>query len=177
LIGWRKEGGYATYAVIDDCIVGVVGPGPNSFLCTERNYSDFILELDVKLDEIGNSGIQIRSHKREKDGVVFGYQCEIDPTDRSWSGGIYDESRRGWLYDLKDKPEARKAFKKDGWNHFVIKAVGPSIKTWVNGVPCADLIDHADSEGFIALQVHAGEKGRIRWRNIRIKEIKNLPIP
>ena len=171
LDGWRKAGGGATYAVDDGCIVGKVGPGSNTFLCTEKNYGDFILKVDVKLDVPGNSGIQLRSHQRKKDGRVFGYQCEIDPSERAWSGGIYDESRRGWLNDLKDNEAGRKAFKPSDWNQFVIKAKGSSIKTWINGVPCADLTDKADADGFIALQVHAGKEGQIRWRNIRIKPL------
>ena len=173
LAGWRKAGGGATYNVDDGCIVGRVGPGPNTFLCTEKNYGDFILKVDVKLDIPGNSGIQLRSHRREKDGRVFGYQCEIDPSPRSFSGGIYDESRRGWLCDLKDNEKGRQAFKLKGWNQFVIKAQGPSIKTWINGVACADLRDKADADGFIALQVHSGKQGQIRWRNIRIKQLGN----
>ena len=114
---------------------------------------------------------RLARHQRQKDGCVFGYQCEIDPSERAWSGGIYDESRRGWLNDLKDNEAGRKAFKPNGWNQFVIKAQGSCIKTWINGVPCADLTDEADAEGFIALQVHAGKEGQIRWRNIRIKPL------
>jgi hypothetical protein len=171
LDGWHKAGGGATYKVEGDCIVGEVGPGGNTFLCTDKTYHDFILQLELKLDVPGNSGIQFRSHKREGDGRVFGYQCEIDPSDRAWSGGIYDEARRGWLFPLTLNEPARRAFKVDGWNEYVIKAVGPHIQTWVNGVPCADLFDPMDIEGFIALQVHAGNEGRIRWRNIGIKEL------
>jgi len=173
LDGWRKAGGGATYRVEDGCIVGEVGPGSNTFLCTEKPYADFILKLEVKLDVHGNSGIQFRSHQRDGNGRVFGYQCEIDPSARAWSGGIYDEGRRGWLYPLKDDEAARKAFKVDGWNEYVIEAVGDSLKTWVNGVPCAKLEDDADADGFIALQVHSGKQGRIRWRNVRIKVIES----
>lgn len=174
IAGWRKAGGGATYWVEDGCIVGKVGPGPNTFLCTEKTFKNFILKLEAKFDEPGNSGIQIRSHRRPQDGRVYGYQCEIDPSERSWSGGIYDEARRGWLFKLDTNEEARKAFKRDDWNEFVIEAQGRRIRTWVNGVPCADFTDEsdqADLEGFIALQVHAGKKGQIRWRNIRIKEL------
>ncbi len=84
---------------------------------------------------------------------------------------FYDESRRGWLCDLKNNEKGRQAFKPKDWNQFVIKAQGGSIKTWINGVCCADLTDKADAEGFIALQVHSGKKGQIRWRNIRIKQL------
>jgi hypothetical protein len=172
LDGWKKVGGMATYRVEDGMIVGEVGPGSNTFLRTEKTYGDFILKLDAKLDVPGNSGIQFRSHQRaEEGGRVFGYQCEIDPSDRAWTAGIYDEGRRGWLYDLKDHPEAQKAFQKDDWNRFVIEARGDHLRTWLNGVPVADLHDAMDKEGFIALQVHAGKEGRIRWKNIRIKEL------
>ncbi len=171
LDGFRKAGGGATYHVEDECVVGKVGPGSNTFLCTKKTYSDFVLKVDVRIDVPGNSGIQLRSHQREKDGRVFGYQCEIDPSDRAWSGGIYDEGRRGWLYNLADNEAGRKTFKRDGWNAFVIQAIGPSIRTWINGVLCADLIDTADMEGFIALQVHSGKQGQIRWRNIRLEDL------
>lgn len=170
--GWKKVGGGATYRIEGDHIVGQVGPGPNTFLRTERTYGDFILKLDLKLDIPGNSGIQFRSHQKEgENGRVFGYQAEVDPSSRAWSAGIYDEGRRGWLFPLTGMPEAQKAFKVADWNEYTIQAIGPNIKTWLNGVPCADLVDTADLEGFIALQVHSGKEGQIRWRNVRIKEL------
>ena len=111
-------------------------------------------------------------------GRVHGYQVEIDPsTDRAWTGGIYDESRRGWLVDLTDKPEAQKAFKQNEWNGFRIECRGASIKTWLNGVPVADLKDEMTPSGFIALQVHGVDKDQtepmdVAFRNLRIKELK-----
>ncbi|MBN1588037.1 MAG: DUF1080 domain-containing protein [Pirellulales bacterium] len=172
LDGWRKEGGGATYSVEDGTIVGRVGPGANTFLCTKKDYADFILKLELKFDVPVNSGIQVRSHV-DKKGRVFGYQCEVDPTNRAYSGGIYDERRRGWLLAPKETGPARKAFKVDGWNEFVIRAVGPRIQTWINGVPCADLTDDKDAKGLIGLQVHKAKEGQIRWRNIRIKEVES----
>lgn len=171
LTGWKKVGGEATYRVEGDTIVGEVGPGPNTFLRTEETYGDFVLKLEFKLVVPGNSGIQFRSHQKEEDGKVFGYQMEIDPTDRKWSGGIYDESRRGWLYSLKDMPEKQAAYKQNDWNEYVIRAKGDHIQTWVNGVPVTDMRDDADKEGFIALQVHSGKEGKIVWRNIRLKKL------
>jgi len=176
LEGWKKVGGDATYHIEGDAIVGELPPGgakANTFLRTEKEYSDFVFKVDLKLDIPGNSGIQFRSHQKPEDetGRVFGYQMEVDPSDRKWSGGIYDEARRGWLFDLKDKPEAGAAFKVDDWNEYVIEAKGDRIRTWVNGTPVADLTDDADPAGFIALQVHAGKEGRIRWKNIRVKEL------
>ncbi|MDR3637136.1 MAG: DUF1080 domain-containing protein [Isosphaeraceae bacterium] len=179
LNGWTKVGGGATFRVEDGTFVGDVGPGANTFLRTEKTYGDFRLELDARLDVPGNSGIQFRSHQKPgENGQVFGYQCEIDPSPRAWTAGIYDEGRRGWLFPLTGRPEAQKAFRLDDWNHFVIEARGPSLQTWLNGVPCADLIDTEDWEGFIALQVHAGKSGRIRWKNITIQDFgHSTPSP
>lgn len=178
LSGWVQRGGKAKYSAEDGAIVGTSVPNTsNSFLCTEKTFGDFILELEFKVDPGLNSGVQIRSESRKeyRNGVVHGYQVEIDPSSRAWSGGIYDESRRGWLNDLKTNEPARKAFKRNEWNQFRIECRGDSIKTWLNGVPAADLKDSKTPRGFIGLQVHGvggrTEPLRIRWRNIRIKEL------
>ncbi len=184
LTGWIQRGGKALYEVKDHCIVGTAVQGtPNSFLCTEKDYDNFILELEVKVDTLMNSGIQIRSHSKPeyKNGVVHGYQIEIDPSARAWSGGFYEEQGRGWLQDLKDNPTAQKAFHKYGWNTYRIEAIGTSFKTYVNGVPCTDYSDALTASGFIGLQVHSiGKKEeldrhaiaplQVMWRNIRIQK-------
>src|SRR5262249_48944132 len=159
-------------------------------LCTKRDYADFVLELEFKVQSGLNSGVQIRSQCFDEPktlelggkkikvpaGRVHGYQVEIDPSDRAWTGGIYDEGRRGWLKDLKDNEAARKAFKANEWNKFRIECKGDSIKTWLNGVAAADLKDDVTPSGFIALQVHGvGKKEEtleVRFRNLRIKEWK-----
>jgi len=176
LDGWVQRNGQAKYTVQDGMIVGTtVLNTPNSFLCTEKMYTDFILELEFLVEPGMNSGIQIRSNSFEhyRNYRVHGYQVEIDTSSRAWSGGIYDEARRGWLYPLKDKPEAQKAFKQNQWNHYRIEAVGERIRTWVNGVPAADLKDDMTSTGFIALQVHGSKVAgkNIKWRNIRIQDL------
>ncbi len=179
LTGWVQRGGEASYEVQDSSIVGTTAYNTqNTFLCTEKDYGDFILELDFKVAPDMNSGVQIRSESTPdyRNGRVHGYQVEIDPSDRAFTGGIYDEARRGWLYPLNDpgNEEARGAFKNGQWNHFRVEAIGNHIKTWVNGVPVTNLYDEMTPKGFIALQVHSvgtdssrvGEQ--IRWKNIRI---------
>jgi hypothetical protein len=178
LEGWHQLGGKAEYRVEDGMIVGSSVPNtPNSFLCTEKTYGNFILELEFKVDAGLNSGVQIRSNSLPDyhSGQVHGYQVEIDPSARAWSAGIYDEGRRGWLFDLKENEPARKAFQPEAWNKFRIEAIGDSIKTWINGVPAADLVDSMTQTGFVGLQVHGvddrTEPLRVRWRNIRIRDL------
>lgn len=185
LSGWKQLNGKAVYAAKDGEIVGsTVFKTPNSFLVTEKQYGDFILELELKMDSMMNSGIQYRSESNAtyQNGRVHGYQIEVDPSPRAWSGGIYDEGRRGWLYPLEYNEGAKKAYKHGQWNKYRIECIGNTMRTWINGIPCAHLIDNMTPKGFIALQVHAiskeEETGRtIHWRNIRI-QTKNLkPSP
>lgn len=176
LDGWVQKGGNAKYEVRDGVIVGkTVHNTPNSFLTTKNMYTDFILELDFKVDSSMNSGIQIRSNSTPlyRNGRVHGYQVEIDPSKRAWSGGIYDESRRGWLNTLSNNKAAQKAFKQNEWNHYRIEAIGDTLKTWVNDIPASHLIDEKTAEGFICLQVHSiksdkKEGTEILWKNVKI---------
>jgi hypothetical protein len=188
--GWKQRSGTAEYRVEDGAVVGktVAGTG-NSFMCTEKEYGDFILELEFKVAKDMNSGIQFRSQYYTKDTEteiagkkkkfpadrVFGYQYEIDPSPRAYTGGVYDEARRGWLFDLKNNPDAQKAFKQGEWNTARIECKGDHIVTYINGVKAADFKDSMTPKGIIALQVHGiGKKApgdEIRWRNIRIKEL------
>jgi len=194
LDGWQTRGGVANYHVEDGAIVGTTVKGSaNTFLCTKKDYGDFLLEFEVKADPVLNSGAQIRSHVYEKDttmwvsrrdskrevtrkaGHVYGYQVEITNERAGSSGAIWDEARKSmWLYDTSDNPAARKAMKDNQCNKFRVACIGDSIMTWVNGIPCTDLRDPVDQAGFIGLQVHSfrGDKpAQVRWRNIRIKDL------
>ncbi|MDR3199478.1 MAG: DUF1080 domain-containing protein [Planctomycetaceae bacterium] len=178
LNGWVKHGGDATFTVEGDSIVGKRGTGINTFLCTEKKFSNFILKFDVKYDIECNSGVQFRSEVQTKDGkeVVAGYQCEILPENDT--ANVYDEHRRN-RYLVPQTPELQtkinQVFKKDGWNEIVIQCVGPSVKTWLNGEKITDFSDLEANEGIFGFQVHSGEQGLVRWRNIRIKELPPTP--
>lgn len=176
LKGWKILNGTAEYKVVDGQIVGTSKMDtPNTFLTTRQNYGDFILEYEMKMDSEINSGVQIRSNsvKEYKDGCVHGYQVECDDSERRWSGGIYDEARRGWLYPLEYNQEAKAAYRNQKWNSFRVEAIGNTIRTWINGKMVANLVDDLTADGFIGLQVHAigdtKQAGKtITWRNIRI---------
>ena len=200
--GWIQKGGVAKYAVEDGVIVGTSVPKtPNSFLCTKKHYSDFILEYEFKCDNRLNSGVQIRSNAYDKDktvkfaggktrkisaGRVHGYQVEIDANkpDRMWMTGIYDEGRRGWLYPglaggnaAEMTKDGKKTYKPDAWNKVRVECRGDHIRTWLNDVARADFRDSMTASGFIGLQVHGVGKNpklvgaQVRWRNLRIQEL------
>ena len=179
--GWEVKNGNAAYEINGQTVIGTTKlDSPNTFLCTKEQYDDFILEFEVWVDPVINSGVQFRSNsfKEFNNGQVHGYQAEIDPSERAWSGGIYEEGKRGWLYNLEENQKGRKAFKNEEWNHYRIEAVGNRLAIWVNGINTANLEDSQTASGFIGLQVHSiGEEKlagkNVKWRNIRILT-KNL---
>ncbi|MFN8343146.1 MAG: DUF1080 domain-containing protein [Cyclobacteriaceae bacterium] len=187
LQGWTVVNGSAQYTVdaVNCEIIGTtVEQSPNSFLATNETFGDFALEFEFKLDAMMNSGVQFRSERRTDDpmGRVFGYQFEIDPSPRAWTGGLYDEGRRDWLYPLEYNAAAKSAYKAGQWNTARIECVGNTLRTWVNGVPAANVEDNLTAKGFIALQVHSIDKPEdagktIRWRNIRIQTAGLKPTP
>ena len=203
LNGWLNYGGGKFY-VEDECIVAEAIMGlPNTFLHTEKKYQNFELEFDVKLDTVLNSGVQIRSniysedtetvrwggrfdeqgekilkYLRRKAGVFWGYQIEIDPTSRAWSGAIYEEAGRGFLHTPGTDQKAKSAFKPLEWNHYKIRVKDNHIQSWVNSVMVGDVYDDLTGNGYIALQLHGiGKKKfksnkKIRWKNLYLKELQ-----
>lgn len=188
LNGWSIHSGYATYKVEDGAIVGTTATGsPNTFLCSDGEFSDFELEFDVRFDDkFFNSGIQIRSKLRGTayGGRVYGPQVEIEKSPGQ-AGFIYGEAAGAWQSPEPESDDesvsTHEHFLNDGWNHYRILAVGRRIQTWINGTQVADLLydkgRYMDNpEGFIGLQVHSvGDdepEMSVRWKNIRIRQMK-----
>ncbi|MDP7246160.1 MAG: DUF1080 domain-containing protein [Planctomycetota bacterium] len=165
-----KPVGEATFLLENGMLTGSGNFGRNAFFISEEEFSDFELNVDVKLNSGGNSGIQIRSKVDEK-GKVSGYQIEIDGSPRAWSGGLYEEAGRGWLQNLEDNPEGNSAFHVDEWNHYRVLCRGERIQSWVNGIPCADFRDSKSGKGLIGFQVHSGGKTNVSWKNLFIREL------
>lgn len=188
LMGWKKLAGNAEYSAANGVITGtaVLNSG-NTFLVTEKEYGDFILELDVMTESNQtNSGVQLRSHYNpaghEGKGLVYGRQCEVDPSGRKWTGGIYDEGRRDWLYPMELNAKAKVDWKPGVYNHIKVECIGNATKTWINGAATAYVVDTVDAKGFIGLQVHAindaGQAGKkIYFKNIQIKTTNLKPQP
>jgi hypothetical protein len=188
LDGWKRLAGTAEYTVEDGVIVGrTVMDSRNTFLVTEKEYGNFILEADVWVEDgEGNAGLQTRSHfdptAYNGEGRVYGRQCEIDPTFRRWTGGIYDEGRREWLYPMQLNAAAQNAYKQGVYNHYRVECIGNEMKTWVNGVATAYVVDTIDAKGFIGLQVHAIKSAdnagkKVCFKNVRIKTTGLVPTP
>ena len=178
LDGWEQKNGTAPYKVVDGTIMGTTVVGsPNSFLCSKKEYSDFELRFEVKVDDELNSGVQIRSisDPAVKDGRVHGPQVEIEAGPAE-AGYIYSEGTgRKWISPEQPKHDH---FKNGQWNKYRVLADGPRIQTWINGKPIEDLeTPEVESlKGFLGLQVHSiGKKKEgpfsVQWRNIRIKEL------
>ena len=187
LTGWEVKNGEAPFTVEDGVIVGRCVTGtPNTFLCTEEEFSDFILTLEAKFEE-GNTGVMFRaqSNPEFRNGRVHGYQMELDPSDRAWTGGIFDEARRKWLYCMEYNQDAKSAFKQGEWNEYRIEAIGNNLRTFVNGVEFANLVDDVDASGFIGLQVHsignneekAGERNMFKNIKIATTNLDELKTP
>src|SRR5437762_8689843 len=182
LVGWKKGAGTADYKVENGAIVGTtVAASSNSFLITEKEFGDFVLELESKIDDTtSNSGIQLRSHVdptgNNRSGKVFGYQYELDPSARKWTAGIYDEGRRDWLYPLSLNHAAQNAFRLGEYNKIKVECFGNTIRTWINGQPAAMLVDTVDKKGFIGLQVHAVNKPEDAGKKVYFKNIRLMPI-
>jgi hypothetical protein len=180
LNGWKQLTGTAKYFVEDGMIVGVSAMGsPNSFLAADGLYGDFRLEFDFMLEDTAlNSGVQFRSQfnpaANSGKGLVYGYQYEMDGTVRNWSGGIYDEARRGWLYTGAYNNDTKRTYNHGKFNNAVVICKSNTVQTWINEKLISILIDTAVTPGIIAVQVHsignnALEGKRIFWKNIRIK--------
>lgn len=195
---WKNPDSRPQFFVEDNMIVcNTVMDNEGGYLVTEKAYSDFILEFDVKIDTSLNSGLQCRSRMWDKDtstvyvagdqagtkhesmwpkGYVWGYQIEVDPSCRAWSGGLYEPGNRGWIVTLAGNEVARKAFRPMDWNHFKILMDGNKIITWVNGVLVVNTTDNMSLSGFIGLQFHGAyqpwqKDKKSMWKNIRIKEL------
>ncbi len=168
LDGWKTYGTEKWYVENGEIICESGPKAEYGYLATEKLYNDFILSLEFKQEEDGNSGVFFRS---TIDGVkISGWQVEVAPPGKH-SGGIYESYGRGWL--IKPKPEKDNALKMGEWNVMKIQVVGPEVTTWLNGIEMIYINDKkiGNGEGSIALQIHDGGGIKVRWRNIYIKEL------
>jgi len=174
LSGW--EGDKKLWIVEDGMLIGR-SPGirHNDFLATTKEYGDFVLRFQIRLKpNNANSGVQFRSKRVPNSHEVSGYQADVGG---AWWGKLYDEARRGKVL-AGPKPETiKQALKPDDWNDYEVKAVGPHVWLKINGTTTVDYTEPEPAEkiarsGIIAVQIHGGGPLEVRFRNIRIQELK-----
>ncbi len=182
--GWEiKEGSIARFSITPATATEpaeIVGTANNDIgmLGTVQTYSDFVLEYDFRVENPLNSGVQIRSFVNGSNRVQ-GYQIEIDPSARAWSGGLYEQLGRAWLNDLSENKPARDAYLADEWNHIKIVVNGAAVRSWINGVLATDYTETSSSiptSGFIALQVHQGSGTNILGKTVRFRNLYITPL-
>ena len=194
LTGWRNPYSYGEASVVDGEIH--LRADKKFFLVTEKKYSDFRLSVEIHLPEgDANSGVMFRCHvDPDVSKKVYGYQAECDGSDRRWSGGLYDEARRGWIWPSTQgrstdqflqhseeskaffaEPRIRNALNRNGWNRFEVTCVKDLITIELNGIQTVRFRDAMDASGFIEIQ-HHGEKGQTyRFRNLFVKTLPQIP--
>jgi hypothetical protein len=169
LKGWKPHGA-ERWTVDKGEILGETLTKEYGYLSTEKTYRDFELTAKFKAEGTGNSGIFFHSSLKGVD--ISGVQAEVDPRPGMFTGGLYEADGRGWL--IKPEAPAEAALRIGGWNDMRILVQGPRVQTWVNGVKAVDYVDPAPkfTDGVIALQLHSGGEGRMRFKDIVIREIK-----
>ena len=168
LDGWKIHGTEKWY-VEDGLLVCESGPDSKyGYLSTEKNYDDFELTLEFKQEANGNSGVFIRS--TFEGTKVSGWQVEVAPPNHD-TGGIYESYGRGWLVKIPEEKE--NILKMGQWNKMKIRVVGANVTTWLNGKQMVDINDEkiAKGKGAIALQIHDGGGIKVKWRNLKVKEL------
>jgi len=182
LAGWRVVGGGSKVWIEDGAITGhmVRGTAEHTLITTEEAFGDFILEAECRVSGGLHTGFILRCEyaPAEAHDRFFGYQVKINPTERRWTGGIFDDFglNWNWMYNLADDPRARAAYRHGEWNHYRIEAIGRALKVWVNGVPVTHLLDDKYARGPLALKVHSlpatapaeREDYRVQFRHLRI---------
>ena len=168
LSGWTIHGTEKWYVENGDLVCENGPDNEYGYLSTDKYYNDFILTLEYKQESNGNSGVFFRS---TLEGIIInGWQVEISPPGHD-TGGIYESYGRGWL--IKPDPIKDKSLKYGDWNSMKIMVKGDNVKTWLNGVEMIHIKDQkiGKGKGSIALQIHAGDDVKVRWRNIKLERL------
>jgi hypothetical protein len=173
--GWEGDTN-KTFQIRDGAIVGGTlneKISRNEFLCTTRNYTNFVLTLKFKLvGEGANAGIQFRTKRIPNHHEVSGYQADMG--DPAWWGCLYDESRRNKILAQSNSAEVNKVLKRNDWNEYKIKAEGKRIQLWINGLQTIDYTEadpNIEESGVIAVQIHSGPPSEAWYKEITIQEL------
>lgn len=170
LTGWVQIG-KEKWTVEDGAIHGQGVTKEYGYLATEKDYKDFWLSLRFKCEADGNSGVYVRT--RFKPGtvdIVQGVQFEIDRTPNRHTGGLYGDGR-GWI--AWPSPEYEYVIRPTDWNDYLLKVEGNHFVAILNGIKVLDFTDPSpkSTDGVIALQLHSGGEGNMRFKDIYIRDL------
>jgi len=173
--GWEGDV-QKTFRIQDGAVVGgsLSAKVPrNEFLCTRRNYKNFVLRVKFKLLGTGaNAGVQFRSKRIPNHHEVTGYQADMG--DPEWWGCLYDESRRKKVLAKADFAAVNKVLKRNDWNEYLIRCEGKRVQLAINGLQTVDYIEPEDSieqDGVICLQIHGGSPSEAWYKDVSIEEL------
>lgn len=168
LTGWKNHGA-EKWTVQDGEILGEAVTKAYGYLATEKTYRDFEMKGKFKAEGNGNSGIFY--HAEIKGTDITGVQVEVDPRPNMHTGGLYETGGRNWL--VQPTAEGEKAMKVGDWNDVEFSVRGNHIVTYVNGVKVVDYTDPSPkySDGVIALQLHSGGEGKMRFKELYVRDL------
>jgi hypothetical protein len=168
LTGWEVYGTEKWYANKGDLICESGPDKQYGYLATKKEFKDFELIVEFKQESNGNSGVFF--HCSIEGTKITGWQAEVAPAGHH-TGGIYESYGREWL--IKPDSAKEKVLKEGEWNIMKVKVVGGKVETFLNNVPMITLDDEkiGSKTGKIALQIHAGGGVKIRWKQVKIKEL------
>ena len=168
LDGWEINGTEKWYVEKGELICESGPDAEYGYLSTKEQYDNFELELEFKQEADGNSGVFFRS--TVSGTIVNGWQVEVAPQNLH-TGGIYESYGRGWL--IKPDPAKDQYLKMGSWNRMKIIANGNKVTTYLNGHEMVEILDEkiGNGKGGIALQIHSGGGIKVKWRNIKLKEL------
>lgn len=168
LKGWKVYGTEKWYVEKGELICESGPDKGYGYLGTDQSYKDFELTLEFKQEANGNSGVFF--HSSLEGTKITGWQAEVAPPGH-WTGGIYESYGRGWL--IKPTDDKDKALKMGEWNTMKIKVSGEQVTTWINGEEMITFSDNkiGAANGIIALQIHDGGGIKVKWRNIKIRNL------
>ncbi len=172
LAGWNKIG-KESWTVVDGEIYGEGITKEYGYLATEKKYTDFHLSLRFKCEASGNSGVYF--HTEFEPGtptVTQGRQIEIDRGVGQHTGGVYGDGK-GWV--AWPAPEFEAVIRPSDWNDMIIKVEGNHYVVHLNGIKILDYTypSPVATEGVIALQLHSGGEGRMRFKDIWIRDLSS----
>ena len=170
LTGWKNVG-KERWVVEDGAIYGEGVTSEYGYLVTEKSYSNFDLSLRFKCEADGNSGVYLHTKfKGDTTEIIEGRQVEIDRVIGHHTGGIYGDNK-GWI--VWPAPELETVIRPFDWNDMLISVHGNRYVVYLNGMQMIDFTypSPGATEGVIALQLHSGGEGRMRFKDIQIRDL------